>query len=365
MIHTILFVDDEQNILNSLERLFEDNDYRILTATSGEMGLKLLQENKDVSLIVSDFRMPLMDGVEFLKEASAINNNALRIMLTGYADIEVIIEAINTGKIFRFISKPWNNDEFPLLIQNLLDHYEILIENKKLNEITIEQNEKLKGLTKNLQGTVEDRMKELDDKNKKLELYFKALSKSFFDTVKLISQVIEMANHKLGQHSKNVAKIAVLIAKKMDLPFDKIRDIEISGLLHDIGKMNLPVDTLFKSTSMLTNEQKIAIKHHPENGSDSLSSVTQLKKIANIILNHHEAIDGSGYPSRKTANEIPLEAKIISVANHYDNLTSGLILGEKQLTPEDALTSMQKSVDTLFDAEIATHLKNIIPDLKA
>lgn len=127
----ILCVDDEQNVLNSLKRLFLDNNYTILTATSGQEGLKIL-EHEHVQLVISDYRMPAMNGVEFLRKVYKQWPNTVRIVLSGYADTAAIVGAINEGHIYKFIPKPWNDDELKVTLSNALERYFLFKKNAEL-----------------------------------------------------------------------------------------------------------------------------------------------------------------------------------------------------------------------------------------
>lgn len=148
---TILFVDDEENILNALVRLFRKEDYEVFTATSGAAGLKILEE-KDISLILSDHRMPGMTGVDFLSRAKEISPNSIRIMLTGYADLEASIAAINKGEVYRFISKPWNDEELKLTVKQSLDYRDLVLKNRSLTRMVKKQYDVLKSLENNYPG---------------------------------------------------------------------------------------------------------------------------------------------------------------------------------------------------------------------
>lgn len=127
----VLIVDDEENILHSLTRLFRKEEYDILTAKSGAEGLEIL-DSHDIDLIISDLRMPIMNGVEFLAEAKRRAPDALRIMLTGHADIKAMLDAIDQGEVYRFLLKPWNDDELKLNIKQALEFYYVQKENKSL-----------------------------------------------------------------------------------------------------------------------------------------------------------------------------------------------------------------------------------------
>ncbi len=162
----ILCVDDEKNVLKALERLFLDTDYEILTATSGEEGLEILQNTGPIQLVVSDYRMPKMNGVDFLKEVCKVRPNTVRIVLSGYADTAAIVEAINEGKIYKFMPKPWNDDELKVAISNAIEHYFMQEKNMMLTKELETKNEELLQINNNLEKLVGERTSDLVLKNR-------------------------------------------------------------------------------------------------------------------------------------------------------------------------------------------------------
>ena len=167
--HTVLFVDDEENILNSLKRLLRKEGYRLLTASSGPEALELLGKN-DVHVVISDQRMPDMSGTEFFARAREEFPEAIRIILSGYTDVDSITESINKGHIYKFLLKPWNDETLKLEIRQALEQYELRQANKRLHEKVLEQNEELKEMNENLEGMVRERTRDLEIQNQALEL---------------------------------------------------------------------------------------------------------------------------------------------------------------------------------------------------
>ena len=164
----ILFVDDERNVLRSLERVFLDEEYLILTAGSGEEALELLGATPQVQLVISDFRIPGMNGVDFLKEVFHRYPDTIRIVLSGYADTAVVVAAINEGKIYRFIPKPWNDDELRTTVAKALEHFSMRRKNLQLTDELRLKNRELKELNANLERLVERRTSELLLQNRAL-----------------------------------------------------------------------------------------------------------------------------------------------------------------------------------------------------
>lgn len=155
----ILFVDDERNVLRSLERLFLEEEYEIFTAVSGEEGLQTIEQSGPFQLIISDYRMPTMNGVEFLSEVCRRWPETERIILSGYADTAAIVSAINEGQIYKFIGKPWNDDDLLRTTHEVLDRYELRASNRRLLKKLTEANEELSAINDNLNKIVDERFK--------------------------------------------------------------------------------------------------------------------------------------------------------------------------------------------------------------
>ena len=168
MKHNILLVDDEANVLKSLKRLFVDTDYKIFTAESGERGLELCAK-EEISLIMTDYRMPSMNGVQFLAKVKELYPRSIRIILSGYADVSAIVEAINDGQVYKFLSKPWHDQDLLTTVQRSLEHYDLQGENATLLDNLKTANFELQKLTESLELKVEDRTRDLALKNRALE----------------------------------------------------------------------------------------------------------------------------------------------------------------------------------------------------
>jgi response regulator RpfG family c-di-GMP phosphodiesterase len=167
--HSVLCVDDEKNILNSLRRLLRQENYNLLTASSGAEGLKLLEETH-VQLVISDQRMPEMSGVDFLSHVSEKYPDIIRIILSGYTDVNSITDAINKGHIYKFLLKPWDDQNLFLEIRQALQKYDLIEDNQRLHQQVLEQNEELKRMNENLEQIVAARTRELGLQNQALEL---------------------------------------------------------------------------------------------------------------------------------------------------------------------------------------------------
>ena len=316
--HSILLVDDESSIIKSLERIFRKENYKILTASGGKEGLELLNTLEEpVSLIISDQRMPEMSGAQFLEKARKIFPDAGRYLLTGYSDMDAVIDAVNKGKIHRYLTKPWNDDELLVLIQQSLEQYELVLENRRLSELTSTQNKELNELNKNLEEKVNERTLEIRQKNIALKEANKQLEESFLDTIRLLSSLIETLNPELGRHMKQVARLARGVAEEYGLDREDLNQIEMAGMIHDIGMLGLPKTTLLKDEKDMGVAEFKMYRQHPAIASICLETVERLDKVAEIVLYHHENFDGSGFPNGLKEDEIPLGSRIIGAVADY------------------------------------------------
>ena len=167
--HTVLCVDDEQNILSTLKRILRKEGYQLLTASGGEEGLEVLREN-EIQLVMSDQRMPGMSGTEFLARVREQYPDTIRIILTGYTDVDSITESINKGHIYKFFLKPWNDQSLRMEIRQALDQYDLIQANENLQKTILDQNEELIIINENLENLVKERTKDLEIQNQALEL---------------------------------------------------------------------------------------------------------------------------------------------------------------------------------------------------
>lgn len=323
----VLFVDDEENILKSLRRLLMDEEYEILTADSGAAGLELLQQDKgeNVGLIVSDQRMPGMSGVEFLQLARQINPDALRIILTGFADATAAVDAINEGGAYRYISKPWNDNELTETIREAVLHYRLLIENRHLNEIIKQKNIELKEWNDRLKSRVLQQTSQLREKCEELRVQNSRIRKNFKDLIAILSGLIELRGKALRNHSKNVAALATIIAKGLELPPSDIETIHIASLLHDIGEIGIPDHLSGQDHSLLQGEDLKIYMRHVVRGQTAIDLIEELRPAGELIRHHHECFDGSGYPDGLQGETIPLGSRVIAAADYLDRLMDKLL----------------------------------------
>lgn len=357
---TLLLVDDEPSILSSLKRLFRPHGYRIFTAEGGEAGLAIL-EKEAVDLIISDMRMPNMDGARFLELARLSWPDTLRILLTGYADIESTIAAINQGRIYRYINKPWDDNEITLIVREALDRRRLEQENGRLNSVVEAQNAELRQLNASLEQKVAERTEELNKAIKYVKSAHNRLKTGFINTVQAFSSLTEMRGKSLSGHARRVADHARTLARMMELPDPEQQNVLFAALLHDIGKIGLSDDILERPLSTLDSEQRAELMRHPERGQQALLQIEQLKEAALMIRHHHELFDGSGYPDHLAGLAIPLGARILAAANEYDALTNGTMT-QQPMKPKDALCYLIEQRGRRYDPEVINHYVTILSE---
>jgi putative nucleotidyltransferase with HDIG domain len=303
---TILCVDDEEHILSSIERLFVDREVRILKATSADEALQCIT-SEEVAVVVSDNRMPGMSGIDLLSRVKALSPDTVKVLMTAYADLSTAIDAINKGEIFRFIAKPWEDNVLVKAVEDGIHRYNIIKSFKRKDEASL-------------------------------------LS---------LAQTIELKDPYTRGHCNRVATYALTIANALRLSEEKKRDIKYGSWLHDLGKIGVP-EALLNLKGPLSEGEFEIIKKHPMWGAEVARHAQLPEAVVNIILYHHERFDGKGYPSGLKGKDIPLEARITTVADVYDALTTERPY-RKAFEVEKALEIMVSMKAQHLDSELVEH----------
>lgn len=314
----VLFVDDEPHILSALKRLVLDEDLDVFTADSGAKGLDVLRRERDIGLIVSDQRMPEMNGAEFLAQAKEVNPDALRIILTGYADINATIDAINKGGAHRYLSKPWNDAQMLETIRESMHFFSLSRENVRLSAIVRQQNETLKNWNNQLKGKVLQQTTTIREKNEQLQQNLNRLKQNFRGTLTAFTSLLELRDRNVRNHSKNVTQVAAGIARSMDLPPKQIDLIQIAAMLHDIGKIGIPDALLGTPEEFMDATELAEYMRHAIRGQAAIDAIEEMRPAGVLIRHHHEHFDGSGYPDQLAGETIPLGARILAAADFID-----------------------------------------------
>lgn len=354
----ILCVDDEPNILSSLRRLFRPQGYQVFTAESGAEGLKLL-ETEQVDVVISDMRMPEMDGARFLEQVRARWPDTLRMLLTGYADIQSILDAINRGEIYRYVTKPWDDNDILLIVRHALERKTLEVEKQRLEALTQEQNEELKLLNASLEAKVEQRTAELKQAHDSLVTANEKLKASFLTSIKVFSGMIEMRGKNLAGHSRRVANLARRIAVKMKLDAQEVQEIFVAGLLHNIGKIAFSDELLALPVTLMKAEDLKLYRKHPLLGEQLLTALDDLRGAATILRSQMERFDGEGFPDHLSGLAIPTGARILALASDYDDLQIGA-LAQRRLRPDEAIKLIMQNSGKRYDPQVVKAFIEII-----
>lgn len=347
---TLLLVDDEPGILSSLRRLLRPSGYTIHTAESGKAGLAIL-EQQPVDLIISDMRMPEMDGARFLEQVRQRWPETTRILLTGYADVSSTIAAINRGEIYRYVAKPWDDNELTLLVRDALESARLRNDNARLLALTRTQNDELKELNSTLEDKVRQRTAEIEQINSFLNLANARLKQNFLVSIKMFSGLIELRGGAMAGHSRRVAELARKLAARLSLGAREQQDIFFAALLHDVGKIGFPDPLLVRPVAKMSGDEFGRYRKHALAGAAALMPLDELKDVTQIVRAHHERFDGLGFPDGTLGPAIPLGARILAVVNDYDGLQIGT-LTEKRMTSDEARATIIRARGKRYDPPI-------------
>ncbi len=316
MIHKILIVDDEMANLRLLKRLFR-NEYHCLTASSGEEAIEMLSQH-DVAILITDQRMPQMTGIELLTRTAELRPHMARILLTGYTDIEALVEAVNCGLVHRYITKPWNNDDLKLKVSRALEEYE---HNKKRHALKVA--------------------------NERLQLRLEEMK---LGVAHALDTVLRIKDEYSCEHTCRVAAQASKIAQKLGISAEESADLSLAASLHRFGHMGTPDELLWKSGPR-TNDEASVYQLHSERGAGILSMIPELRNVADIVLLLHENFDGSGNPRGLQGEQIPIACRILRVADEYDLLINPRAMSAA-VTSQEAIRILSGRVGLDLDPEV-------------
>jgi HD-GYP domain-containing protein (c-di-GMP phosphodiesterase class II) len=267
--------------------------------------------------------MPVMEGTEFLEHANKIAPGIIKILLTGYTDIEILTNAVNKCNLFQYIVKPYEPEE--------------------------------------VLRAVEDGLEKFDLSNSKT-IILKDLKELFYRTIKSIASALDSKDPYTHGHSVRVTLYSLILAKELGLNDKELEEIETAGLLHDIGKIAIPQSILCKPGKLTDDEFRI-MKLHPENSERLVISIKKLNGISSCLRTHHERWDGRGYPNGLKGEEIPLSARIIALADTYDAMTSTRSY-RIALSHEIAIEEIRKCAGGQFDPTLAAKFVELEATMK-
>ncbi len=291
--YKILVVDDTPASLKLLTDIMKSEGYEVRSAINGELALNAAAISPP-DLILLDIRMPEMDGFEVCKRLKAApeTQEIPVIFVSAASETDEKVHGFALGAV-DYVTKPYQRDE---LLSRVKAHLE------------------LHRLRHHLSDMVDERTAQLLESEQKLKT-------NLLDSVAMLAAIVEMRDPYTAGHQRRVAEISVAIAKIMQLTQTQIEGIQLAGVVHDVGKIQIPSEILVKPSKLSDIEFEL-IKTHAQNGYELLKTVDYPWPIAQIVLQHHERLDGSGYPYSLKADQILLEAKVIMVADVVESMAS-------------------------------------------
>ncbi|MBY6221885.1 HD domain-containing phosphohydrolase [Marinobacter nauticus] len=346
----VLLVDDEENILRSLQRILRREPWELTTASSGEQALAAMAEHK-YDLVISDARMPGMDGPTLLAEIRRKYPWCIRILLTGYADITSTIKAINDGQIYRYISKPWDDDELRLTIRQALAFQYSERRRLALEKLTRKQNKELQALNASLEDKVRERTEELKETADMLDLAYQELRQSYVTTTEVFSALINKRLPANRQPNPKVITLVKAYAEYTHMGEEESRNLAMAAALYNLGKLSWPDELFTAPSDLLNKDQRLEYLKYPVAGEQLLMALEPLKDTAKIIRHHQEKWNGYGVPDRLEADDIPFGARLLRLAVDFVELQFGLVL-ERKVSRDNAIKLLKKYRERLYDPEL-------------
>ncbi len=331
----LLIVDDEKNVLNSMKRLLRGAPYRVYTAASAAEGLDLLRR-RHICVAISDHLMPEMDGITFLEMVKQRDPEVVRILMTAYGSLENAMAAIKRCRIFEYLTKPWNDAVLKACIDRAFEHHDLLAENRRLQQLTREQNEELKTINDDLESLVRTRTSQLEE--------------AVREGILMLAMASEARDDMTGDHIRRIQRITARLCRQLGLDDDTTEEISFASILHDVGKIHIP-DHILKKPGPLTDSEFALMQTHTVVGERILGRKPFYRTARQIARHHHERWDGKGYPDGLAGESIPLAARIVTVADVYDALTHKRPY-KPAWTAEKALSAMEAFAGKIFDPDI-------------
>lgn len=343
----VLLVDDEESILNSLRRLLRGQPYDVLLATGGAQALEIMAL-QPIDLVMSDARMPNMDGATFLAHVHQLYPHTTRIMLTGYADPAAIIKAINEGQTHRYISKPWHDEELLLTLRQSLAYQHSERERLRLVQETDQQNEQLKRLNATLEKHVAARTAELQQTADMLDLAYEELKRSYVTGTEVFSLLANLRLPPAKQTNRQIIELVRVYCNRHGVDEGTGRDLTMAAALYNIGKLSWTDSMMTAPADLLHHNDRERYRGYPKQSETLLMTLDPMKDAARLILHHQERWDGTGFPDRLKGEAIPFGSRLLKLAVDFIELQRGLIL-ERQMNSDEALLYIRNYAGRLYD----------------
>lgn len=317
---SILSIDDDPLILKVLEDLVTRSGYQSVTTTSTDEALRYALDRK-FAVVIADHNMPDMMGADLLHRFAQIQPSASRILITGIKSLDVVTAAVNSGEIFRFVTKPWISAEMMATLHNAVQRCELIEANRGLERTTLELNQKLSDANARL----EKQLRELEAGKRELDISHEALKTNFSRSLELCQRILTTFNPLLGEQAKAAMKIAQIMAETHYFDEEQKHVLEVSARLYDIGLAAVPPGFMMAVQNNLEDtppELKTVFQNHTIHGQTLASFVDLLKPVGDTIRAHHERFDGKGFPDGLAGEMIPWPARCLAVIIYY--VTCGL-----------------------------------------
>ena len=322
----ILIVDDEPEITSILHDLLSDQ-HECTTAGSAEEAIeRLFQDTYD--LVVSDITMPGMSGLELIPRVKSMSPNCVVVMVSGMQTVESAIEALRLGA-FDYVMKPFDLRQVEAVVKRALEHQDLILAKQRYED--------------HLEELVEQRTAELDNALNSLEDAYRT-------TLKALTAALETRDLETSGHSERVVTYSLRLGQEYGLDSARMKALEFGSLLHDIGKIGVP-DLILRKPAKLTDEEWVLMREHPVHGQQILRGIEFLSGAALVVGQHHEKWDGSGYPLGLREGEIDICARIFSVADAFDAITSDRVY-RKGKPYEAAATELDEWAGKQFDPAV-------------
>ena len=353
MLPSILLLDDEPEVLKALQRALR-RDYHVHIFTDPQEALEFFK-NSPTQLVISDMKMPNINGAEFLTEIVHINNRCKRVVLTGYADTELAKDAINKGQISAYVNKPWDNQELKNILSDLIT--ELKQENKKLSIVKklMVDNKRL-SLDQAPKAPINESLK--DERLNALNQQ-KKLKTVNNELLQLSANLIAMQTRDTSGHTFRIAQQCKAVAKRLGLSEVECKNIHLAALFYRVGIHILPPVLIARPWFQMSQQERYAFMKYPQASYDILRTTEILMPCAEVVLHLFERIEGSGTPHKLKGDDIPVGSRILAIAVYYDLLVLGEIKG-KCISPHEAFIMIDKHLDTIFDAKIFSIYKDLL-----
>ena len=343
----VLVVDDEPNILSALRRLLRVNGYLVQTAPGGPEALTLL-EQAPVDLIISDMRMPEMNGAEFLRRSRARVPEAVRILLTGYADIGSTIAAINDGEIFRYISKPWNDEALLGTLRDGLERKQLERERDRLLATVTRQHQELQQHAALLEQRVAERTHALSLAHTELQTSHDVARDGFLGTLRMLSHLLDQSAGLTRGCGRSAALLVQGVGPTVGLTPEAMQDTFHAALLEDLGRMGVPDRLLHVPLNSLNGDDRRRMQSAPLAAEAYLVAMPSLLGAARVLHHLGERWDGKGEPNGLQGSAIPAGSRLLRVASEYERLKAGC-LESRRFSDADAQRWLRNGSGTRYD----------------